>query len=182
MVCLPKMSNAWNVWSKKATKSTHQHTQKYIHGWKLLPSTRPVVIRRVLTNECSACRWNEMNRDRERERRVSCKKKMGIEPARPKQNIWSKRISTPQSFVIWDTESTARNWRWRFLLKGFTNGNYYTFFSCLYLYFCHWSTIIHVIYFIMLVFCLHRWAFRIKSRCSGQCITFSLFINIEKPS
>lgn len=130
MVCLPKMSNAWNVWSKKATKSTHQHTQKYIHGWKLLPSTRPVVIRRVLTNECSACRWNEMNRDRERERRVSCKKKMGIEPARPKQNIWSKRFSTPQSFVIWDTESTARNWRWRFLLKGFTNGNYYTFFSC----------------------------------------------------
>lgn len=67
MVCLPKMSNAWNVWSKKATKSTHQYTQKYIHGWKLLPSTRPVVIRRVLTNECSTCRWNEMNRDRERD-------------------------------------------------------------------------------------------------------------------
>lgn len=131
MVCLPKMSNAWNVWSKKATKSTHQHTQKYIHGWKLLPSTRPVVIRRVLTNECSACRWNEMKRDRDREREESfVQKKMRIEPARPKQNIWSKRFSTPQSFVIWDTESTARNWRWRFLLKGFTNGNYYTFFSC----------------------------------------------------
>lgn len=55
------------VKQKGNKKHTHQHTQKYIHGWKLLPSTRPVVIRRVLTNECSAYRWNEMNRDRERE-------------------------------------------------------------------------------------------------------------------